>query len=134
MLGFSKSDRPFSNFEKAVQSVPKSKGPKRILVFNNQGLPILDYGEESGATDRVNDRDSAIGADLVRDIYLRLNDFEGKEPERVAFFYQDQVLTLEKDEPFIFLISWPTTAFKIISGASENYIKRLGRTLHEELT
>ncbi len=131
---FARSDKPFTNFENAAKSIPKSGGPMKILVFNQQGLPILQYIREYGATNKIDERESAVGADLVRDIYMRMNEFHGEDPKRVAFFYEDKVLTLERDEPFIFLVTWPNNSFKITSSASENYIKRLGRTLHEELT
>lgn len=131
---FAKSDRPFTNFENAAKSIPKSGGPLKILVFNNQGLPVLQYVRDYGATNKIDERESALGADVVRDLYIRMNDIYEDDPERVALFYDDKVVTLEKDDPFIFLITWPTKAFKVTSSASENYIKRLSRTLHEELT
>lgn len=128
-----KKIQAFKNFEKAASSFPQSGGPQRILVFNNQGLPILQYGKENGAIKEMNIHDSALGAELIREVFQSLKRLRDKNPSRVVFFFEDEVVSFEQDDPFIFLINWHIGAFKL-STSNETYIRRLGKTLQEELT
>ena len=123
----------FADFEKAAKSFPQSGGPRSILVFNNQGLPILKYSVEKGASDNLDAHESAIGVELVRSLLASAKTIRDKYLSRVMFFYEDEIISFEKYPPFTLLITWQADAFKT-SGSSEVYIKRLIKTLQEELT
>ncbi len=128
-----KSMRAFRNLEIAKKRFPQGKGPQRILVLNNQGLPIMQVSNLGEFDFLIDDQECAEVADLARVLYSGIKTFRGREPLRIAFFYNDEVITVERDGPFILLMNWSVTAFKSNPG-SEAYIKRLEGTLFEELS
>ena len=71
-------------------------------------------------------------AELAREAFSGVKPFYGTEPVRVAFHFKEEVITIERSGPFIMLITWPRAAFKSIN-ANEGFIRRLERTLFEEL-
>ncbi len=134
MLGRSKSKPGDSELEKAINSIPRSKGPLEILILNNQGLPVMHYDRDEGVSATIDEMQSALSTELVRGIYDRIQNIREEDLERAAFFFEDSILTVEKDDPFIFLITWPRGVIKVSNTIDSNYLKRIGRTLHEELT
>lgn len=125
--------KAFADIEKAAKSFPQSGGPRSILVFNNQGLPILKYAVDKGVSDELDAKESAIGVELVRSLLNSAKTIRDKFLSRVIFFYEDELISFEKYPPFILLITWSPDAFKT-SGSNEIYIKRLIKTLQAELT
>jgi len=128
-----KNFRSFKNLEIAKKRFPKGKGPQRLLVLNNQGLPIMQASAADDFNYLIDEHECAEVVDLVRTVYNSIKAFRGREPERVAFFFNDEVITVERDGPFILLMNWSESAFKSNAG-SEIYIKRLESTLFEELS
>ena len=128
-----KTVRSFKNLDIAKKRFPRGKGPQRILVINNQGLPIVQMSAVDDFDFIIDDQECAEVVDLARIIYNGMKAFRGRDPERVAFFFNDEVITVEREGPFILLINWSETAFKSNAG-SETFIERLGSTLFEELS
>ncbi len=133
MIGFNKKGA-FPDFEKAVRSFPKSGGPLNILVLTMQGLPVLEYDRKTGASQDIDDYRAASVTDIVRSTFSGMEKSKGEEMEKMAFFFDNEVVTVEKDDPFIFVITWPADILKLSTSAGNSYLKRLARTLHEELT
>ncbi|MFC2150401.1 hypothetical protein ACFLQV_02740 [Calditrichota bacterium] len=127
----SKQVTAFRDLEDARKSLPRNKGPIRVLVLNRQGLPVLQYSN-SGTVQKISDRDCALGTELAREVFEIIRPFHGKLPESVAFHYPEEVITVSRSGPFVILVTWPAVAFKSIV-ANELYVKRLERTLYEEL-
>ena len=69
---------------------------------------------------------------MARQVNKNMKSIRGLEPERVAFFYENEIITVESDGPFIILMTWSEKAFKLNIGI-ENFLKRLKSTLYEEL-
>ncbi len=132
-MALGKSRHSFKNLEQAKCSVPRKRGPSRILVLNKQGLPILHYDVNEGEIRRVGERECAMGAELAREVYRLLRSYRDEEPFRVAVFYPDEVMTIERNDPFILLITWPHSAINMI-GSNEAFVRRLEVALREELT
>ncbi len=132
MIGF-KNKGAFPDFEKAVRSFPKSGGPLKLLVLTMQGLPVLEYDRDTGASQDIDDYRAAAVTDLVRSTFKGMESIQNEEPERMAFFFSNEVITVEKDDPFIFVITWPSEILKRSTATGSAYLKRLARTLHEEL-
>jgi hypothetical protein len=128
-----KNFRSYKNLEIAKKRFPKGKGPQRLLVLNNQGLPIMQVSAVDDFNFMIDEHECAEVADLARNVYNGIKAFRGREPDRVAFFFNDEIITVERDGPFILLINWSEAAFKSNSG-SETFIKRLESTLFEELS
>ena len=128
-----KNFRSYKTLEIAKKRFPKGKGPQRLLVLNNQGLPIMQASAVDDFNFMIDEHECAEVADLARNVYNGIKAFRGREPDRVAFFFNDEIITVERDGPFILLINWSEAAFKSNSG-SETYIKRLESTLFEELS
>ncbi len=123
--------KSFKSLEEARRALPRGKGPIRVLVLNRQGLPVVQFSN-SGKTEKISDRDCALGTELAREVFDSIKPFYGKLPSRVAFYYKEEVVTVERSGPFVMLITWPRVSFKSIT-ANETYVKRLERTLFEEL-
>lgn len=128
-----KTVRSFKNLDIAKKRFPRGRGPQRILVLNHQGLPIMQMSAVDDFDFIIDDQECAEVVDLARIIYNGIKTFRGREPGRVAFFFNDEVITVEREGPFILLMNWPETAFKANAG-SETFIKRLESTLFEELS
>ena len=132
MIGSNRSNTAFKSFEKAAKSVPRG-GPLRILVFNQRGLPVLQFGDTKLVSKATTDEISAMGVKLSHDILNQVDQLNDNLPNRIAFFYDEEVVTIERDDAFIFFIVWSTRSFKVDT-KFDTYIKRLGVTLKEELT
>jgi hypothetical protein len=124
--------RAFTSLEKAWKAYPRGYEGLRILVFNKQGQPVLQYSG-SGATTEIDERECALGMELARSVYQSINSFSGGEPLRVAFYYENEVVTVERSDPFIIIVYWPPDAAHLESEIT-HYITRLSLTLQEELT
>ncbi|HHE46470.1 MAG TPA: hypothetical protein ENL08_02045 [Bacteroidetes bacterium] len=81
----------------------------------------------------IDDQECADAVDLARVVFNGIRSFQGHEPSRIAFFFNEEVITVERDGPFVLLMNWSVSAFKSNAG-SETYIKRLEGTLFEELS
>ena len=132
-MALGKSHRSFKNLKDAKWRVPRKRGPLRILVLNLQGLPVLYYDAEDGSVRKADDRECALAAEMAREVYNYMRSYRHKEPSRVAFFYEDEVVTIERSDPFILLITWPKSAIDFVS-SNQTYFRRLDLTLREELT
>ncbi len=132
MIGSNRSNTAFKSFEKAAKSVPRG-GPLRILVFNKRGLPVLQFGDINLVSKATTDEISAMGVKLTHDILEQVDPLNDSLPNRIALFYDEEVITIEQDDAFIFFIVWPIRAFDL-NTKFDTYIKRLGVTLKEELT
>ncbi|MDP8241262.1 MAG: hypothetical protein P9X24_19410 [Candidatus Hatepunaea meridiana] len=128
-----KSSRSFQNLEAAKKKFPKVKGPHRILVLNTQGLPIMQMSSVASFAFIIDDEECAEAVELARDVYSSVKSFRGIAPSRVAFFFDDEVITVERNECFILLMYWDEEEFKP-NGKSEKYIRLLENTLKAELT
>jgi hypothetical protein len=119
--------------EKAWKEFPRVGAPLRVLVFNKQGQPVLQYSTAGGASTEIDERMCALGTELARVIYQSVNSFSGREPQRIAFFFEDEVATIQRNDPFIMLVFWPPKEVRMDAEIDE-YIARLALTLQEELT
>ncbi|NQU06095.1 MAG: hypothetical protein HQ568_08385 [Calditrichaeota bacterium] len=122
----------FKSIVAAKKKIPKVGAPHRILILNRQGLPIMQMSKIDDFAVTVDDKECGEVAELARKVYKNIESFRGLKPERVAFFYKDEVITVEIDGPFIFLMIWSEKAFKRNAGI-ENFLKRLKSTLNKEL-
>ena len=124
--------RAFPSLEKAWKAFPRGWDGLRILVFNKQGQPVLQYSA-AGATSEVDERECALGMELARSIYQSISSFSGGEPQRIAFHFDGEVVTVERSDPFIIITHWPTDAVHLETEVA-GYLGRLALTLQEELT
>ena len=127
-----KSSHSFQSLEAARNKFPKVKGPHRILVLNTQGLPIMQMSSIASFAFIIDDKECAEAVELARDVYSSVKSFRGIAPLRVAFFFNDEVITVERNDHFILLMYWDEEAFKPNSN-SEKYIRLLENTLKAEL-
>ncbi|MDP8228759.1 MAG: hypothetical protein P9M15_04835 [Candidatus Electryoneaceae bacterium] len=116
-----------------MKNLPKSKGPISVLVFNQQGLPVFYLNRNEEMSFLEQERKSAFGLRMVRELFNSVRIFHNQDSKRLMFFYDNEVISIEQEGPFVILVTWPSTAFKEVS-ANSNYIKRLRKTLYEELT
>jgi len=122
----------FNSLDAARKKIPKAGAPQRILILNRQGLPIMQMSRIDDFAVIVDDQECGEVAELARKVNRNIKSFRGLEPERVAFFYEDEIITVESEGPFIILMIWSKKAFKLNPGI-ENFLKRLKSTLNEEL-
>lgn len=127
------STTAFKNIHEAVKHLPKSKGPINILVFNQQGLPVLFVSRDEKMPSSEQERVSALGLRMFREIINSVRVFHNQDTKRLIFYYGQDVISVEQEGPFVFLITWPPSAFEE-NPANTNYITRLRKTLYEELT
>lgn len=125
--------KAFPSLDKAWKSFPRVSGKLRILVFNLQGQPVIQYSSDGGANTVVDERECALGMELARVIYNSITGYSGSKPERVAFFFPDQVITIERFDPFVLMVFWPQKAARL-DREIEEYLDRLALTLQEEFT
>ncbi|NQT35231.1 hypothetical protein HQ587_08575 [bacterium] len=128
-----KNTRAFKNIEAARKRFRKSNGPQRILVLNQQGLPIMQMSSIDDFAFIIDDEECAEVVDLARTVYNSIQSYRGIEPYRIAFFFNDEVITVERTGPFIILVNWQEEVFRRRYN-SETYIERLESTLFEELS
>ncbi|MDP8208108.1 MAG: hypothetical protein P9L92_15695 [Candidatus Electryonea clarkiae] len=131
---FDKSHSAYHEFDKAVKGFPRSGGPTRLIVLNEQGLPILQFERGKGPSDEIDEKYVALGIRVIRNLFDLSDELEGKKPERIAMFFEDEVISFDWDRPFVFIISWPRDTIKLSNSMDSAYLRRLSRTLHEELT
>lgn len=122
----------FGSVEKARKLFQKHKNILRVLVLNQQGLPVLQLSNLDEFSRIVDEEECAMGAELTRKVFDIIKVFRGREPFRIAFFFNDEVITVDRKGPFIFIVTWPESALKAAS-SSESFIKRLQATLAEDL-
>ncbi|MFC2170584.1 hypothetical protein ACFLQJ_01245 [Calditrichota bacterium] len=130
-------DRPegvYSEFDKAVKSFPRNGGPEKLLVLNEQGLPIMQYEQGKGATEEIDEKFVALGTNIMRNLYHQADALEGRKPQRIALFFEDEIISLDWIKPFILIITWPRAAIKLSNSMDSSYLSRLIQTLQEELT
>ena len=125
--------RAFKNIETAKKRFRKGSGPQRILVLNNQGLPIMQMSSIDDFAFIIDDEECAEVVELARTVYNSIQSYRGIEPYRIAFFFNDEVITVERTGPFIILVNWQEEVFRRRYN-SETYIERLESTLFEELS
>ena len=123
----------FKNLEAAKKRFPKVNGPLRILVLNKQGLPIIQVSSLDDFAYIIDDVECAEALELAREVYSSIKSFRGKSPERVAFFFRGEVITVEHKDPFIILMNWSENTF-CSNISSEGYIRKLESTLFDELS
>ncbi len=128
-----KITRAFKNIEAAKKRFGKGSGPQRILVLNNQGLPIMQMSSIDDFAFIIDDEECAEVVELARTVYNSIQSYRGIEPYRIAFFFNDEVITVERTGPFIILVNWQEEVFRRRYN-SETYIERLESTLFEELS
>lgn len=122
----------FKSLENAKKRLPKSRGPYRVLVLNRQGLPIMQMSRIDDFAVIVDDIECGEVTEMVREVYAAIKSYRGLEPSRVAFFFNDEIITVDREGPFIILMVWSNDAFRTETGI-ENYLHRLEKTLYEEL-
>jgi hypothetical protein len=133
MAPLGKKHRAFPSLERAWKAFPHVKGNLRVLVFNLQGQPVIQYSHDSGVTTTIDERECALGMELTRSVFGSINSFSGSQPQRIAFFFDNEVITIEQSDPFILMVFWPRSTARLRSSIEE-YLNRLIQTLLEELT
>src|SRR4030042_1855179 len=123
MASLDKKHQACPSLEKAWKAFPRIKGILRVLVFNMQGQPVIQYSRDSGVTTTIDERECALGMELTRSVYSSINSFSGSQPQRVAFFFDNEVITIEQSEPFILMVFWPRNAARLHSSIEE-YLTR----------
>lgn len=123
----------YKSLKAARKRFRKGKGPTRILVLNEQGLPIMQVSDNDDFDVIVDDEECGDVVELARCVYNAIKSLRGQDPSRIAFFFNDEIITVERDGPFILLVHWDQGAFTS-NADSEIYINRLEKTLHEELS
>lgn len=132
MSNNSLSHPTYKNLDVARKKLPKTGSPQRILILNKQGLPIMQMSRVDDFDIIIDDRECGEVAELARKVSEDIKSFRGLEPERVAFFFKDEIITVEIEGPFIILMIWSEKAFTTNSNM-ENFLERLKGTLYQEL-
>jgi hypothetical protein len=127
-----KSYPAYKSLDAARKKLPRTGAPNRILILNRQGLPIMQMSKVDDFAVIVDDQECGEVAELTRQVNKCLKSFRGLEPERTAFFFDGEIITVECDGPFIILMTWSEKAFKLFTSI-DNFLERLKSTLYEEL-
>jgi hypothetical protein len=133
MSAWGQSTLAFASLDKAWKAFPKGFRDLRVLVFNTKGQAVLHYSRAAGASTAVDENESAWGMELTRSIYASIRAFSGKVPLRTTFYFEEEIVSVERNDPFIILVFWPREAVKMDKEINR-YLERLTLTLQEELT